>query len=127
MVSFRQARGHLQGVFLIAVPEESAGVAVHEAEHAEGSPLDNVGQFMGQERFGQTDSPFYQDHLPPYLGPGPGGKEPGDIKDFNGDVRRGRQVGLSQSGLIFAGSARPTEFAFTTLSFPGASGGREDT
>lgn len=87
MVLFCQAGGHLQGVFLIAVSEESASVAIHEAEYPEGPPLDNVGQFMGQERFGQTDSPFHQDHLPPDLGPGPGGKEPGDVKDSDGDIR----------------------------------------
>jgi hypothetical protein len=98
MVLFRQAGGHLQGVFLIAVSEESAGVAIHEAEHPEEPPLDNVGQLMGQERFGQPDSLFHQDHVPPYLGPGPGRKEPGHREDSNGDVRRSRQDGLLYSG-----------------------------
>jgi hypothetical protein len=92
LVGFGPAGGQFQGVGLVAVAQKEAEVAIHKAPHPEVAPLEDVGQFMGQEAFGQRHSPFHQDHGPPGLGPGPGGDEPGDDVDADGEGRGGGQV-----------------------------------
>jgi len=69
----------------IAIAEVAAGVAPQETPHPEGPPLEDVGQFMGQQRCRKPDPPLHQNHGPPRLGPGPGGKEPGHDVEAYGD------------------------------------------
>lgn len=102
LVLFGQAGSHLQGVPGVAVLQEEAGVVIHKAEDPEEAPLQDVGQLMGQELLCQADAPFHQDDSSPDLGSGPGGDQPGDIDDSNGDVRGSSQDGLSFQSFLRA-------------------------
>ena len=109
LVLFGQTGSHLQGVAGVTVPEEEAGVMIHKAANPEEAPLEDVGQLMGQELFCQADAPFHQDDVPPDLGLGPGGDQPGDVDDSNGDVRGSSQDGLSFKSIL-AGRTRSENF-----------------
>ena len=102
LVLFGQAGGHLQGVPGVAVAEEEVGVMIHKAENPQTPPLQDVGQLMGQELFCQADAPFHQDDVPPDLGSGPGGDQPGDVNNVNGDVRGSSQDGVSFQSFLRA-------------------------
>jgi hypothetical protein len=125
IVGFCCAGGHLQGVPRIPVPEEVAGVVEHETKNPEGAPLQDVGQFMGQQPFGQLNPPFHQNRVPPRLRLGPGGDEPGYNVNVYRNRWRSRQYGLpSWAGFTGKSTPRPGRFSPSGAPrFPGGSAG----
>ena len=67
-----------QGMIVIAILEEIFEVEEHKRDNSQGLPLSDVGQFVGQERFGHFDPPTDENEVSPDLGLSPAGDEPGD-------------------------------------------------
>lgn len=73
-----------QGVVVVTVSDKVRYVRAHKRQNPQLGPLQDVGQFVGQEWFGEGYPPADEDDPAPDLGPGPPGDEPGDPDDPDG-------------------------------------------
>ena len=73
-----------QGMVQVAVPEIVLQIIENKLDEAQAAPLQDMGQLVGQELFGNFDALADENDTPPDLGLGPTGNEPGNDNEADG-------------------------------------------
>jgi hypothetical protein len=80
-----------QGMIPVAGADETRQVTADKREYSQGAPLLDMGQLVGQERFGEADSPAEENKAAPDLSPSPTGDEPRDGDEADRWMEHGKK------------------------------------